>query len=78
MVPMGSPSHGGDVMIYVPDINKPSLPPPFSYLLVSLSVFIALLAVFHSIHSSDNSPLSHSVVLVLYLPSWSFQLYISL
>ena len=28
--------------------------------------------VFHSINSSDNSPLSHSVLLILYLPCWSF------
>ena len=37
-----------------------------------------LSTVFHSINSSDNSPLSHSVALVLSLPYWSFQLYISL
>ena len=34
--------------------------------------------VFHSINSLDNSPLSYSVLLVLFLPYWSFQLYISL
>ena len=31
----------------------------------------------HSINSSDNSPLSHCVLQVLFVPYWSFQLYIS-
>ena len=34
--------------------------------------------VFHSINSLDNCPFSHSVLPVLYLPYWSFQLYVSL
>ena len=59
---MGSPSRGGDVAVYV---------------LVSLSVFMALSTVFHLINSPDNSPLSHSVLPVLILPDWSFQLHIS-
>ena len=46
--------------------------------LVSVSVFMALSTVFHSINSPDNFPLSHSVLLVLFLPYWSFRLYISL
>ena len=50
----------------------------FCSVLVSVSVFIALSAVFHSINSPDNSPLSHSVLVVLFLPYWTFQLYISL
>ena len=42
-------------------------------------LFLSLwLVLFHSINSPDNSPLSHSVLPVLYLPYWSFQLYISL
>ena len=46
---------------------------PLSYsVLVSVSAFIALSTVFHSINSPDNSPLSHSALLVLFL--WSFQL----
>ena len=32
---------------------------------VSVSAFVALSTVFHSINSPDNSPLSHSVLLVL-------------
>ena len=59
--------------------HKPHLPTPFFYsILVSVSVFIALSTLFHSINSPDNSLLSHSVLLVLILPYWSFQLYISL
>ena len=71
---MESPSRGGDVAVYVFKINQPSLPTPFYSVLVSVSVFIALSAVFHSINSPDNSPLSYSVLLVLFLPDWSFQL----
>ena len=74
----GSPSRGGDVAIYVSDINQPSLHTPFYSVLVSVSVFMALSTVFHSINSPDNSPLSHSVLPVLFLPYWSFQLYIYL
>ena len=68
----GSPSRGGDVAIYVFDINQPSLPTPSYSVLKSVSVFKALSTVFHSINSPDNSPLSHSVLLVLYLPCWFY------
>ena len=64
-VPAGSPSCGGDVTVYVFDINQPSLPTSFYSVLVSISVFMSLSTVFHSINSPDNSPLSHSVPLVL-------------
>ena len=77
-VPVGSPSRGGDVAVYVFGINQPSLPAPFYSVLVSISVFMALLTVFHSTNSPENSPLSHSVLPVLFLPYWSFQPYISL
>ena len=36
--------------------------------LVPVSVFMALSTVFHSINSPDNSPLFHSVLVVLFLP----------
>ena len=75
---MGSPSRGGDVAVYVFDINQPSLPTLFDSVLVSVSVFMALSTVFHSMNYPHNSPLSHSVLPVLFLPYWSFQLYISL
>ena len=77
-VPAGSPSRGGDVAVYVFDINQPSLPTSFYSVLVSISTFVALSDVFHCINSPDNSPLSHSVLPVLFLPYWSFQLYISI
>ena len=67
-VPTGSPSRGGDVAVYVFDINQPSLPTPFYYVLLSMFVFIALSTVFHSLNSTDNPPLSHSVLLDLFLP----------
>ena len=57
-VPAGSPSRGGDVAIYVFDVNQPSLPTPFHSVLESISVFMALSTVFHSINSPDNSPFS--------------------
>ena len=64
-VPAGSLSRGGDVAVYVFDVNQPSLPSPFHSVLVSISAFMALSTVFHSINSPDNSPLSHSVLLIL-------------
>ena len=63
-VPTGSPSRGGDVAVYV-NLNQPSLSTLFYSDLVSISVFMALSIVFHSINSPDNSPLSHSVLPVL-------------
>ena len=53
-------------------------PTPFYSVLVFVSVFMALSTLFHSINSPNISSLSHSVLLVLFLPYWSFQLYISL
>ena len=55
-------------------INQPSLPTPFYSVLVSVSVFMALSTVFHSINSPDNSPLFHYVVPILFLPFLSLQL----
>ena len=78
IVPTGSPSRGGDVAVYVFDINQPSLPSPFYYVLVSVSVFVTLSTVFNSINYPDNSLLSHSVLPILFLLYWPFQLYISL
>ena len=68
MVHAGSLSRGGNVAIYVSDINKPSLLTPFYSVLVFVSVFMALSTVFHSINSPDNSLLSHSVLPILFLP----------
>ena len=60
------------------DINQLSLPTPFYSDLVSISVFMALSTVFHSINSPDNSLFSHSVLPVLFLLYRSFQMFISL
>ena len=68
----GSPSLGGDVAVYVFDLNQSSLPTPFYSVLVSVSVFMALSALFHSMNSPNNSLFSHSVLPVLFLPDWSF------
>ena len=77
VVPAGSPSSGGDVTVYALNINIPTeLAHSFYSVLVPVSVFMALSTLFHSIYSSDNSLLSRSVLLVLFLPYWSFQLYI--
>ena len=65
-------------MVYVFDINQPSLPTPFYSVLVPIYVFIALSIAFHSINSPDNSPLSHLVLLVLFLPFDYISLYESL
>ena len=65
VVPAGSPSRGGHVVVYVKKLNQPNLPTPFYSVLVSISVFMALSTVFHSINSSDNSPLPHSVLPVV-------------
>ena len=54
-VPMGSPSCGGDVAVYVKDINQSSFPTPFYSVPVSVSVFVALSTVFRSINSPDSS-----------------------
>ena len=64
-------------LVYVKHINQPSLPTPFYSILVSIFVFTALSTVFISVNSPDNSPLSHTVLPVLTLPYWSFQLHIS-
>ena len=65
-------------MVSVFNINQPSLPTPFYSVLVSISLFMALSTVFYSIYSPDYSPISHSVLQVLILPYWSFQLYVAL
>ena len=69
--------HVVGMLQFMSNINQLSLPTPFYSLLVSMSVFMAHSTVFHSINSSDNSPFSDSVLPVLSLPYWSFQLYIS-
>ena len=67
-VPSGLLSRGGDVTVYVLDRNQPSLSALFHSVLVSISVFMALSTVFHSMNPPDNSLLSHFVVPDLLLP----------
>ena len=75
LVPMGSPSHCVHVAVYVFDINQPSLPTPFHSVLVSISVFMVLSAVFHSTNSPGNALLCHSVLPVLFLSYLSFKIF---
>ena len=52
LVLTGSSSRGGDVAVYVLDINQPSSPTPFYSVLVSASVYVAVSTVFHSMKFS--------------------------
>ena len=72
----GWPLRGRDVEVNVFDINRACT--LLFILFLCLIVFMAILTVFQSINSPDNSPLSHYVLPVLFLPYGSFQLYISL
>ena len=59
--------------------HKPTeLARSFYSALVSVSVFMALSTAFHSLIFPGITPLSHSVLLVLFLPYWSFQRYMFL
>ena len=58
-------------------LKTPILPTPFYCVLLFIYVFMAFSTIFHSINFPNNSLLSHSVLPVLFLPYWSFQLYIS-
>ena len=78
MVSTGSPSHGGDVAVYVFDISQPSLPTPFYSVLVSVSVCMALSTVFHSINSPDKHAAFSLCASGLVLPYWSSKLSIFL
>ena len=51
-VPAGPPSRGGDVVVNVFDINHLSLLTPFDFVLLSISVSMALSTVFHSVKFS--------------------------
>ena len=73
----GLPSRSEGVAVNVFDINQPSLPTPFYSVLVSVSVFMALSTIFHSINSPDDSASSQSVLPVLSPSSRSFQLHLS-
>ena len=73
------PSRGGGVTVYVKDINQPSMPTPFLFCsCVRFCLLGPLNCTLHSINSPDNSPFSHSVLPVMSLPYFSFQLNVSL
>ena len=81
----GSPSRGGDIVVYIFDINKPSSTILFLFfffsfvvVLVPVSVIMALSSAFHSINTSFHSRLSHSALPALFLCLMGFQLHISL
>ena len=81
-VPTGSSSRGGDVTVYV---WHKLIVLPFLFcccccnsLLLSISVLRALSNGFHSINSSDNSPILTLFLFLHYSSYWSFQQYISL
>ena len=60
--------HAVGMLRFMSDIiNQPSLPTHFDSVLVSISVFMALSTVFHSINSPDSSPFFDSVLPVLFL-----------
>ena len=50
-----------EMLRFMSDENQPNLPTPFYSVLVSLSVFMALSTVFHSINYPYHSPFSYSV-----------------
>ena len=69
--------HVVGMLRFMSDINQPNFPTRFYSVLVSVSVFMALSTVFHSINSPGNSAFSLcSASLISAL--LSFQLYISL
>ena len=59
--PARSPSLSGDGVVYVKDINQPSLSTPFYSVLVPTSVCVTLSSVSHSIISPYNSLLSQFI-----------------
>ena len=63
--------HVVGVLQFMSDINQPSLPTPFYSVLVSISVFMALSTVFHSINSPNNSQFSDSVLPIFMKVSFS-------
>ena len=59
--------HVVGMLRFMSDINQPSSPTPVHSVLVSVSAFMVLSTVFHSINSPDNSLFSYSALPVLLL-----------
>ena len=56
LVPAGSPSHGGDVAVYVFDISQPNVPTPFFFFFLSCScVYFCLYGPFNRISVHETS-----------------------
>ena len=49
-IPVCSPSRGGNVAVSLFDVSQPSLSTHFYSVLVSISVFMALSTIFHSMY----------------------------
>ena len=64
----GSPSRGGDVTVYVLNINQLSLPTPFYSVLMSISPLWPFQLYFIPETLPNSSPLSLSVLPALFLP----------
>ena len=64
------------ITVYVSPCQVPSLPTPFYSVLVSLSVFMALSTVLHSIILPTALRFLTLFFSSFFLPYWSFQLYI--
>ena len=77
-VPEGLPSRGGDATVYALDINQPSLPTFLKILFLCLFLSLWPIQLYFIPWILPTTPFSHSVLPVLILPYWSFQLYISL
>ena len=79
-VPVGSASRGGDVAVYVSDISQPSLQTLLFYFVLyqfmSVSIFMAPFNCISFHKFSWQLATSHSVLPALFLPNWSFQLYL--
>ena len=58
LVPAGSPSHGGDVAVYVFNISQPSLPTPFYSVLVCFCLYGPLKCISFHIFSRQLSAFS--------------------
>ena len=77
-VPKGSPSRGGDVVVYVKDINQPSLPTLFSfYSCVYFCLYDPFSCILFHKFSRQLSAFSLCSSEFFFPLYWSFELYIS-
>ena len=78
-VPAGSASRRGEYCDNV--LHQARSPTPFYSVLLSVSLFMDVSNVFHSLNPPDNPPdkslLSYSVLPVVFILDWSFQLFVN-